>query len=426
MKICVIGAGYVGLTTAAVLSSLGHQVSCADKNVLKISELNNGHVPIQEHGLDQLIENNKKAGRLSFTEDVHRAIKESKIVMIAVGTPPDGDGVPDLAAVEEVVESLSKSLNSHHLIITKSTVPPGTNEWIEQSLLKKKVDHSLFDVVSNPEFLREGTAVEDTLHPNKIVVGTKNPKTLETIRSLYSGIDVPYILSNFEGAEMIKYASNAFLATKISFANEMARICDACGANINDVVQAIGIDPRIGPDFLSSGLGYGGSCLPKDVAALEHVALSHGVIPMMLHAGKNINDSQIDLYLNKLKQELGSLKEKRVTVWGLSFKANTDDIRFSPSIKLIEKLIDCHCHVQTYDPMASEFESLSIRFDDIYDSLDRSDALIVATNWPQFNAVNWGTVKQRLNGNVILDARNCLDPKDIRSAGLRYTGVAVQ
>ncbi|HET7658245.1 MAG TPA: nucleotide sugar dehydrogenase, partial [Bacillales bacterium] len=275
-------------------------------------------------------------------------------------------------------------------------------------------------------FLREGTALEDTLHPNKIVVGTKNPDTIEAIRSLFRGIDAPYIITSYEGAELIKYASNAFLAMKISFVNEIARICEAYGASIKDVTQGIGTDPRIGQHFLGAGLGYGGSCLPKDVTALEHIALRKGVIPMILHAVKSINDSQIDQYVNKLKEEIGNLKGKQITVWGLSFKAHTDDVRSSPSLRLVEQLVDKNCYVHTYDPLAAQMDSLAARYDDLYEALDGSDALIVATDWPQFIEADWEEVKLRMKGNLILDARNCLEPSIIRSYGFRYTGVAVQ
>lgn len=426
MDVCVIGAGYVGLTTAAVLSEIGHNVCCVDKNNRKIEDLRAGRVPLHESGLGERIEKYTKDGRLHFSEKTEEAVLQSEVVIIAVGTPPSADGSPDLMAIDEVTKTLAHSIQSYKLILTKSTVPPGTNNRIE-GMLRENIDDNLFDVVSNPEFLREGTAIEDTLHPNKIVVGTKNEKIINIIRSLYDGIEAPYIVTSYEGAEMIKYASNAFLATKISFANELAHICDAYGANIHDVTAGLATDPRIGPYFLGAGLGYGGSCLPKDLSALEHAALKKGVIPVLLHAVKNINESQIHVYINKLEQALSDLKNKQLTVWGLTFKPETDDTRLSPSILLVEKLINKGCKVHTYDPLAPKTAiSDSVRFSEIYDSVNGSEALIIATDWPEFQRANWQEIHDRLQGNIILDARNCLDAKAVRSKGLRYMGVAQQ
>lgn len=424
MNVCVIGAGYVGLTTAAVLSEIGHDICCVDKDRQKIEELQHGRVPLHESGLAELIEKHTKTGRLRFSNETNDAIEHNEVVLIAVGTPPAVDGSPDLTAIDEVTKAIARSIQSYKLILTKSTVPPGTNSRIDQTL-RESVDDNLFDVVSNPEFLREGTAIEDSLHPNKIVVGTKNRKIVDTIRSLYHGIDAPYIITTYEGAELIKYASNAFLATKISFANELAHICDVYGASISDVTTGLGTDPRIGPDFLGAGLGYGGSCLPKDLNALEHTALRKGVMPILLYAVKNINDSQINVYIHKLEQALSELKGKQITVWGLAFKSETDDTRFSPSVKLIEKLIEKGCVVHTYDPLAREEKiSESVRFYEIYASVVDSDALVIATDWKMFKQTDWQKVCSLLRGDLILDARNCLDAEAVESCGLRYTGVA--
>lgn len=424
MKICVIGAGYVGLTTAAVLSHLDHDVHCLDKDNKKINGLNQGEVPVFEPGLTEIIRDNRKAHRLRFTSDYELALRNCEVIMIAVGTPPGIDGRPNLAAIDEVTGMLAQLIDSYKLILTKSTVPPGTNERIESNLLERGIKEAFFDVVSNPEFLREGTAIEDTLHPNKIVVGVKNRKVINTVRSLYRGIDAPYIVTTYEGAEMIKYASNAFLATKISFVNELSRICDAYGVDIGDVEKGLGTDPRIGPHFLKAGLGYGGSCLPKDLDALEQAALKKQVIPKLLYAVKAVNESQSDLYVNKLKRELSGLSGKQVTVWGLTFKANTDDIRFSQAHRLIERLKEENCKIHTYDPQATKVDIGATRFEDLYEALNGSEALVIATDWDEFKRADWQKVKSRLHGNIILDGRNCLDGETVRSYGLHYTGVA--
>ncbi|HEX7065108.1 MAG TPA: UDP-glucose/GDP-mannose dehydrogenase family protein [Bacillales bacterium] len=424
MKICVIGAGYVGLTTAAVLSKLNHEVHCLDKDQKKITGLNQGEIPVYEPGLNEMIRENRKSGHLRFTTSYVEALENCEVILIAVGTPPGVDGSPDLSAIDEVTDSLARSIDSYTLILTKSTVPPGTNERIETNLLDKGVHAGLFDIAANPEFLREGTAIEDTLHPNKIVIGTKNKKVIDTVRLLYKGIHAPYIITTHEGAEMIKYASNAFLATKISFVNELSRICDAYGVDIADVEKGLGTDPRIGPHFLKAGLGYGGSCLPKDLDALEHSALKKQVVPKLLYTVKAINDSQINLYVNKLKQKLSGLSGKQITVWGLTFKANTDDTRFSPALRLIEQLKEENCRVWTYDPLAPEIETEIIRCKDLYESLNGSDALVIATDWSEFQQVDWKKVRNRLKGNIVLDGRNCLEGETIRSHGLHYMGVA--
>ncbi|HET7579650.1 MAG TPA: UDP-glucose/GDP-mannose dehydrogenase family protein [Bacillales bacterium] len=425
MYVCVIGAGYVGLTTAAVLSDIGHNVRCVDKDVEKIENLCLGRVPVHEPGLSERIVKNCRAGRLDFSKELVESIEARDLIVIAVGTPSAANGSPDLTAIDEVTDVLARSIRSYTSILTKSTVPPGTNERIEQSLLEKGLDRALFDVIANPEFLQEGTAVHDSFHPNKIVVGTKNQKLVDTVRTLYQGIEAPYIVTTFEGAEMIKYASNAFLATKISFANELARICDAYHVNVQDVTRGLGTDPRIGPHFLGSGLGYGGSCLPKDLDALEHAALRKRVIPILLHSVKTINDSQVDLYTSKLKQALsGELQDKQITVWGLTFKPNTDDIRSSPAVRLAERLYEKGCRLRTYDPLAPRLYFEWVRSNDLYESLDGSDALVIATDWPEFVEADLQKVKEHLKGNLILDARNCLNADKVRSHGLRYTGVA--
>lgn len=423
MRIGIVGAGYVGLTTAAVLAYLGHHVTCIDKNQQKVENLKKGKIPFYEPKLKVFIDTSVSQQRLTYTSDIRASLQNCDVIIIAVGTPAASDGSPDLSAVRSVCEELPEVIKSYKLILTKSTVPPGTNNWIENYLVREKIDSVWFDVVSNPEFLREGSAVDDTLHPNKIVVGAKNKQVINQVKQLYSGIDAPYIVTTHEGAEMIKYASNAFLATKISFINEIAKICEAYSVNVADVAKGLGTDPRIGPHFLNAGLGYGGSCLPKDVQALSHVALDGNVVPFLLESVNKVNNAQIGIYVNKLKDCLQN-DEKRITVWGMAFKPNTGDIRFSPAIHLIQRLADAGFQLHTYDPLAAPQYINAVVHNNLYDSVCGSHALIIATEWEPFIHANWAEVKSKMNGNVVLDCRNCLKPEVIRSHGLRYAGVA--
>ncbi|HET7626776.1 MAG TPA: UDP-glucose/GDP-mannose dehydrogenase family protein [Bacillales bacterium] len=423
MNVCIIGAGYVGLTTGVILSEFGHDVCCADIDLNKIKRLKAQEVPFYEPGLEEKLKRQVSSGHLRFSTDVEECIKGNDIVMIAVGTPPETGGRPNLKAFDEVVRTLARSIASYKLIIIKSTVPPGTNENTKFALINAGVKGEWFDVVSNPEFLREGSAVEDTLHPHKIVVGTSDPKTVGKVRQLYKNGEAPYIVTTPESAELIKYASNAFLATKLSFINEIARICEAYHADIDDIAEGLAADPRIGPHFLKAGLGFGGSCLPKDLTALEYAALRKQVVPSLLHAVKTVNDTQIDVYEKKLQQWLADAQNKQVTVWGLTFKANTDDVRHSPAHALIERLLQKQFTIHTYDPMAVSSELDCTRYDNRYQALDGSDALVVATDWPEFRETDWREVKRRLRGTVVLDARNGLNAADVRDSGLVYAGV---
>lgn len=423
MNICVIGAGYVGLTTATILASRGHTVHAVDINETKINLLNQGTVPIYEPGLEPLINENLQEKTLVFSTKINKAIQHNEIIIIAVGTPALPDGSTDLSFIHNVVETIAKNLNTYKIIVTKSTVPPGTNESIYQTLLDKGIDKDLFDVVSNPEFLKEGSAIQDLLHPDKTVIGTKHSRPVSVMKQMYGGILGEVILTSLTGAELIKYASNAFLATKISFINEMARICDVYNVNIEDVSKGIGTDPRIGPLFLKSGLGYGGSCFPKDVSALHHSAKSKKVNVPLLEATMEVNHSQIDVYLNKLISHV-PLEGKKITVWGLTFKPNTDDTRLSPALRLIEKLKAFHCHIHCYDPQVNSLNIKDVNYHtDMYDSLKDSDILIVATEWDMFKFPNWDKVKKWMKNNIILDGRNIYDPKRLEANGFHYIAV---
>lgn len=423
MRICVVGAGYVGLTTATALADFGHEVQCVDINQAKIDSLCQGKVPIYEPGLEELIDKNCKDDRLHFSSRVEESIRDYPIIIIAVGTPSKEDGSSNLSHIHQVVKIISSTIDKYKIVITKSTVPPGTNEWIHQKFVEFGIAEELFDIVSNPEFLREGTALWDIKHPNKIVFGTKSDRPINVLMKLYERGSASIIVTSLTGAELIKYASNAFLATKISFANEMARICDAFEVDYADIAKGLGADPRIGRRFLNAGLGFGGSCLPKDLSALKASALGQEVETKLLDAVMEINDTQIELYLNKLGTALPDLADKQITVWGVTFKPGTDDLRSSPAIALIKQLVQKGSHVHTYDPMVQLQLADVSSFTDQYESVSNSDALIIATEWEQFHQCIWTEVKSRMKGAIILDARNCVDGKSVRSAGLIYLGV---
>jgi UDPglucose 6-dehydrogenase len=423
MKICIVGAGYVGLTTAAALAVFGHEVQCVDMDQVKINGLLQGNVPIYEPGLEDLIIESCNKNILHFSSNVKESIRDYPIILIAVGTPSLDDGSCNLSYIKQVIEIIAATINNYKIIITKSTVPPGTNEWIQQTFLEMGIKEDLFDIVSNPEFLREGRALWDIFHPNKLVFGTKTDRPLEVLKELYQKGSAPFVFTSLTGAELIKYASNVFLATKISFANEMARICDVFQVDYTDLHKGLGLDPRIGPDFLNAGLGFGGSCLPKDLSSLKHSALSHKLETKLLDAVMEINDTQIGLYLQKLSTALPDLSDKQITVWGVTFKPGTDDLRSSPAITLIQQLIKKGCQVHTYDPMV-QFKAIDVTsHSNQYESVTNSDALIIATEWEQFLNCNWSEVKSRMRGSIVLDARNCVDGEIVRRQGLLYMGV---
>jgi UDPglucose 6-dehydrogenase len=424
MKVCVIGTGYAGLTTGTVLADLGHNVTCVDRDSAKINLLNNGKIPIFEPSLDEMVKKNTANKNLSFSTNIQENIKHNSIIIIAVGTPSLEDGTTNLSFIEKVTDDLTASITTFKTIITKSTVPLGVNEWIKQTLIAKGVDPQLFEMVSNPEFLREGSAVHDMLHPDKIVVGCTNSNSLQTIKTLYQGIiDTTYIVTSLNGAELIKYASNAFLATKISFINEMAQICDAYGVDVKIVSSALGTDPRIGPLFLNAGLGYGGSCLPKDLNALSNSAITKNIQPALLQAVQKVNQSQIAFYIHKLEAALNALKGKKLTIWGLAFKPDTDDVRESPAIRFIQQLLEKGCEIHAYDPAVQLQHNTVQLHKDMYKAVKNSDALILATEWKQFITADWHKVKSTMKGNVLLDGRNSLNPQSMRSLGFNYIGV---
>ncbi|MEK3883546.1 UDP-glucose/GDP-mannose dehydrogenase family protein [Paenibacillus sp. PL2-23] len=424
MNICIVGAGYVGLTTAAVLAELGHRVECVDRDEGRIERLNRGIIPIYEPGLEELTVRNRQSGRLLFSADVPASMENNEMIMIAVGTPSGEDGTADLVYVRSVLLTLAGAIKDYKIIIMKSTVPPGTGEWAERFLLGRDVPPHKFDIVSNPEFLREGTAIYDTLHPDRIVIGSSSRAAAEAVRSLYSGIGAETLITGRAEAELIKYGSNAFLATKLSFVNELARVCEAFGADITTVSAGVGMDSRIGSKFMQAGIGYGGSCLPKDVSALIAASAAREEDLTLLKAVERVNQTQVDVYVRKLAAVAGPLTEsKHVAVWGATFKENTDDIRHSQAIALMKRLAAIGCRITAYDPLVKPAIEGVEWMPSAIDAAAGADALVVATGWSELVGPDWNKVKRALAGDVVLDGRNVLDPAKLASAGLRHVGV---
>ena len=460
MKICIIGTGYVGLVTGTCLADFGLQVTCVDQDEQKINILNSGGVPIYEPNLAPLIEKNVSAGRLSFTTDLEKAVKQSKVIFIAVGTPPNHDGSANLKQIEKVAQQIALHLNEYKVIVNKSTVPIGTaakikeiinssspsplrgegevrvksssviarSEATRQSQLTSKPFD--FDIVSNPEFLREGSAVYDFTHPDKIVIGTNSDKALKIMQEIYRSlylIDTPFVITNPETAELIKYACNAFLATKITFINEIANLCDKVGADVHQIAKAMGLDGRISPKFLHPGPGYGGSCFPKDTEAIYHFATTCGYDFKLLKGVISANKRQRELMVEKIKHHLGNLKGKTIAILGLAFKQNTDDIRMSPSIDIIKLLLKEGARIRCFDPLAMDntkkiLPNLTYCQDE-YETAQGSDALVIATEWNQFRNLDLIKIKKLLKSPILLDLRNLYEPIKAKDLGFTYEGV---
>jgi len=428
MKIAIIGTGYVGLVTGTCLSDFGLDVVCVDKDNKKIECLNSGKVPIYEPNLEALIKKNVSAGRLTFTNDLEKAVIQSKVIFIAVGTPSNNDGSANLKQIEKVAQQIAHHLNEYKVIVNKSTVPIGTATKIKEII--NSSSPSPFDVVSNPEFLREGSAVYDFTHPDKIVIGTTSPKSLKIMQEIYRPlylIDTPFVITNPETAELIKYACNAFLATKITFINEIANLCDKVGADVHQIAKAMGLDGRISPKFLHPGPGYGGSCFPKDTEALYHFASTCGYDFKLLKGVISVNKRQRELMVDKIKHHLGDLKGKTIGILGLAFKQNTDDIRQSPSIDIIKLLLKEGAQIRCFDPLAMDntkkiLPNLTYCQDE-YETARDSDALIVATEWNQFRNLDLLKIKKLLKSPILIDSRNLYEPVTLKSLGFIYEGV---
>ncbi|WP_416809054.1 UDP-glucose dehydrogenase family protein [Bacillus thuringiensis] len=426
MDICIIGSGYVGITSAAVLADLGHNVICVDKDQEKINSLQKGECPIYEPDLKELIHKNKN--QLQFSCDIDNAIRQSPVIFIAVGTPSTTSGKTDLKYIYSVIDLLVPTITSYKTIITKSTVPPGTNQQLYEILIKRGVSSSLFNIVSNPEFLREGSAVHDMLNPDRTIIGIQKADTtsLKIMQDIYTGISAPFLCTGLNEAEMIKYTSNVFLATKISFINEISRICDAYNIDIVEVAKGIGYDFRINPHFLQAGMGYGGSCFPKDLHSLIYTATDRHVAVPILQAVQSINSTQIDLYIEKIKKAIKEPSSKKITVLGIAFKPNTDDIRSSLAVILLEKLIPHGYDLHAYDPKAflpSHLKRQVTQHGHLESAITDSDCIIIATDWNEFKTLNWKRVKQVMKGCTIVDGRNCIEKDEIEKYGLQYIGV---
>jgi UDPglucose 6-dehydrogenase len=430
MHIGIIGTGYVGLVTGACFAEFGLFVTCVDKDEKKIRLLKKGEIPFYEPGIGELVKRNLKQGRLQFTKKVEKAVESSLVIFIAVGTPRRGDGSADLKYVEDVATAIAKAMDGYKVIVTKSTVPVGTGEKIQDIIsrnLNGKID---FDIVSNPEFLREGSALEDFMRPNRVVIGAKSAQAVAIMRDLYKPlylIETPFVITNVETAEMIKYASNSFLATKISFINEMATLCERVGADVHTVAKGMGLDQRIGSKFLHPGPGYGGSCLPKDTNALIRIAEEHGIELSVIGAAVRANEKQRKRMVQKIMSAMGVLKGKTVAILGLSFKPNTDDIRDAPSISIIHALLKEKANIRAYDPVSMEEAAKvcpNVKYcRDSYDTVKGADAVVIMTEWNQFRNLEFDRLANLMKGNYFFDLRNVYDPQKLRDKGFQYVGV---
>ncbi len=426
-QICVIGVGYVGLVTGACLADLGNPVVCLDSAADKVEKLKRGELPIFEPGLEEIVRRNAEAGRLRFTTSYDDGLHGAEFVFIAVGTPSGVDGEADLSYVRSAVQDIARRLTAPLILINKSTVPIGTGDWVGSIIREQRPDPVTFSVVSNPEFLREGSAVRDFQNPDRVVLGSTDEEASRRVAALYAPLQTQVIITDLRTAEMIKYASNAFLATKISFINEMANICEAVGADVQEVARGMGYDKRIQPAFLSAGLGWGGSCFPKDVKALAHIAAMHGCHPQLLRAVTDINYDQRRQVILKLRDMLGTLRGKTVGVLGLAFKPNTDDMRDAPAVEIIHFLHNEEALVKAYDPVAMDnARRILPRVEycaDAYHVAEGADALILVTEWNEFRQLDMARIVRSMKQPILFDARNIYDPARLKKLGFRYRAI---
>ncbi len=426
-NITVIGVGYVGIVTGVCFADLGNRVTCLDINEEKIENLKNGIMPIYEPGLEELVDRNVTADRLTFTTSYAEALQDAEFVFIAVGTPEGVDGEADLRYVRMAAQTVAQEMDHPLVIVNKSTVPVGTGDWVSKIIRETRSNDLKFAVVSNPEFLREGSAISDFMYPDRVVLGSLDPDAAERVAQLYLPLRATIMITDLRTAEMIKYASNAFLATRISFINEIANICEALGADVKEVATGMGYDTRIGPHFLDAGVGYGGSCFPKDVKALAYMADSKGRHPQLLHAVMEINQFQREAALLKLERALDDLNGKTIGLLGLSFKPNTDDMRESPSISIAKMAIDRGARVRGYDPVAMKVAARVIPeielMKNAYEVADGCDALVVVTDWNEFKNLDMVRIYELMNQPVIVDGRNIYDPQTMKAMGFNYQGV---
>ncbi|OVE76912.1 UDP-glucose 6-dehydrogenase [bacterium F11] len=426
-KVCVIGSGYVGLVTGSCLSEIGHRVICIDSVKSKIDALNSGEIPIYEPGLKSLVQRNRKKKRLFFTNQLGEGVRASDIVFIAVNTPPLKDGGADLSFVEACTIEAAHHTNRYKLLVEKSTVPVQTGDRIKKTLALLKVNRSKMEVASNPEFLKEGSAVHDFMNPDRLVFGVSSPKAEKILRSLYSKIKVPIVVTDINSAELIKHASNSFLALKISYINAIARICEKVGGDVEKVALGMGLDPRIGLSFLKAGIGYGGSCFPKDVSAFMKIAEKNGYHFDLLKVTQRVNQEQRDLVYKKLEEELWTVKDKKIAILGLAFKPNTDDLRNAPAVDIIGQLLKNGANINAYDPVASEKMKAiypKIHYcSSVADTIDGVDAMVVVTEWEEVKKLDLKKARNKMKMPVVIDGRNIFDPEKMDQLGFRYYAI---
>ena len=430
MHISVIGTGYVGLVTGACFAEFGVDVTCVDVDSEKVERLNRGEIPIYEPGLDKIVEKNTDAGRLHFTTDIKSAVESALVVFLAVGTPPQADGSPDMSFYRQAAKEVAEAMNGYKVLVTKSTVPVGTGKWLKQFVSENLKTDTEFGIASNPEFLREGAAIQDFMRPDRVVIGSNDERAIDVMKDLYRPlylIETPVVITSLEAAELIKYAANAFLATKITFINEIANLCDAIGCDVHDVARGMGMDNRIGRKFLHPGPGYGGSCFPKDTRALTTVADSYGIETRIVDAVVEANERQREAMIPKIEKLLGGMDGKQIGVLGLSFKPETDDMRESPAIDIIKSLVERGAQVKAFDPVAIEEARHCLPeieyADDEYDAIKDADILVIITEWNQFRALDMEKVKSLLRSPKIADLRNIYEPADMKDMGFEYVGV---
>jgi UDPglucose 6-dehydrogenase len=430
MNIAVVGTGYVGLVTGACFAEYGVSVIAMDKDAPKIALLQKGQMPIYEPGLEEMVCRNMREGRLVFSTDMKAAVEKSLVILIAVGTPSGDGGAADLSFVREVALAVARHMNGYKVVVTKSTVPMGTGAMIRRLIEENQTQKVPFSVASNPEFLREGAAIEDFMRPNRIVIGVEDPQAVAILKDLYNPlylIETPFVVTSVVSAEMIKYASNAFLATKISFINEIANLCEAVGADVHEVARGMGLDNRIGKKFLHPGPGFGGSCFPKDTRAVLKMAEDKGVPARIVQAVIEVNEGQIGRMVEKIARAVGGLRGKTIACLGLSFKPNTSDTRESPAVRIIRELVAAGARIRAYDPAAMQEARQSLPdiacAEDAYDAARGCDALVIATEWNQFRSLDWERMKKVLKSPTVIDLRNVYEPEQMKGLGFAYTGV---
>ena len=428
MNICVVGTGYVGLVTGAVFADLGNDVVCVDNDPRKVADLSAGRMPIYEPGLEEMVARNTADQRLAFTTNLTGAVRRSVIVFITVGTPPQPDGQTDLSAVEDVARGIGQAMERYTVVVNKSTVPVGTGEFVREVIERHQARPIAFDVVSNPEFLREGSAIEDTLRPDRIVIGAPTQQVAMSLLELYAPLERPMIITDVPSAEMIKYASNAFLSTKISFINAIANVCELAGADVSQVMKGMGLDARIGAAFLSAGLGYGGSCFPKDTDSLVHTASVLGYDFALLRAVVEINRERAAHFVDLMAKALDPLDGRAIAVLGLAFKPNTDDMREAKSVEVIERLLELGASVRTYDPVAMPSARRMLPAEVVYcespyEAAAGADAVVLVTEWNEFKFLNLERLRAAMRRPVVFDGRNVWEPERMRRLGFEYHSI---